>query len=46
VQADILEHRQEQIKAEEVKLRTMAQQIEKLESVRAAVCEVVFYNRY
>lgn len=37
MQADILDHRQEQIKAEEVKLRTMAQQIEKLEAVSAFI---------
>jgi chromosome segregation ATPase len=30
-QADILEHRQEQIKAEETKLRSMQQQIERME---------------
>ncbi len=30
--ADILEHRQEQIKAEETKLRTMQQQIERMEA--------------
>ena len=32
LQADILEHRQEQIKAEETKLRTMQQNIEKMDA--------------
>ena len=38
-QADILEHRQEQIKAEETKLRTMQQNMEKLDAELAKAAE-------
>lgn len=41
VQADILDHRQEQIKAEEVKLRSLVQQIERLEADLSKTAEEV-----
>ncbi len=41
MQADILDHRQEQIRAEEAKLRNLTQQIEKLDIELSRVREEV-----